>query len=234
MKGKTLVFVGVLAAIIGAALLIANKQITAESVVITGAILFIVTGLGNLIVYGHKDSKSSIAKIMSQVANAAAIILGVVMLVFQSTFVPLVSFIFGVLIALCALWQFFTLAVGIRPAQLPAWNYVFPLALVGVSAFIFFQGDALQTTIMIATGSGIALFGLASIVEGSMLGAHNRRINREVKEQNKKSEGSPYDLPPVAPAYKPEDENSTGYDLDASGKQEQVKTKSEASDNRTI
>lgn len=230
MKGKTLFFIGVLAAIIGAALLIAYKQITANIVIITGAILFIVTGVGNLIVYGHKDSKSSVAKIMSQLANAAAIILGVVMLVFQSTFVPLVSFIFGVLVALCALWQFFTLAVGIRPAQLPAWTYVFPLALVGVAIYIFLQGEALETTIMIATGSGIALFGLASIIEGSILGTHNRRIIREAKEQSKKAETSPYDMPPVEPAYKPEEEDETGYDLDAPGKRVQEKPTPETSD----
>jgi len=177
MKGKTLSIVGILAAAIGALLIICNTAITKSGVIVTGGILFVGVGLANLIFFGAgKGSAQGTARVLTLIANAAAIILGLCMIVFRDVFSNLIPFIFGLLIAICAIWQFFTLAISVRPVQLPGWLYLFPVAILGGSVYIFFTDNTTsEHIVMLATGIAIALFGISCIIEGSLLGVHNRR-----------------------------------------------------------
>lgn len=176
MKGKSLSAIGLIALIAGALLIIFYEYITSAKVVLTGGILFVGVGVSNLIVFGQNTKESrGVARLFNQIANAAAIVLGICMLVFRDTFLPLVPFIFGLLVAVCSLWQFFLLAVGTRPYQMPAWQYLFPVLLAADAVYIFMQKLTDERVIVLATGIGIALMGLACVVEGSSLGMCRRR-----------------------------------------------------------
>ncbi|MCD8388079.1 MAG: DUF308 domain-containing protein [Bacteroidales bacterium] len=188
MKGKTLSTLGILIAAVGAVLIICHKQITSTGIVITGGILFMAVGLVNLIIYGQSTKGDhGMGRAFAQIANAAAIVLGICMLVFESTFSPLVPFIFGLLVAVCALWEFFLLAVGTRPHSLPGWMFVFPLLLAGGSVFIFLQKDAEEHLIMLVTGIALAVLGVGCIIEGSALGM--------VRRAARKAEAAPAQTP---------------------------------------
>lgn len=186
MKGKTLTAVGLITLIVGVAIAFFYKDITSHSVVLTGGLLFVAVGVANLIIYGRPGERgSSVSRVFTQIANAAAIVLGICMLVFQGTFAPLVSFIFGLLVAVCALWQFFLLAVGTRPYQLHGWLYLFPLLLAAASIYIFLQSDASDEIISLTTGVSVAVMGAGCICEGSALGIARRRAEKSAAESAK-------------------------------------------------
>ena len=185
MKGKTLSIIGILAAAVGALLIICNAAITKTGVIVTGGILFVGVGLINLIFFGAgKGSAHGAARVLTLIANAAAIVLGLCMIVFRDVFSGLIPFIFGLFIAICAIWQFFTLAISVRPVQLPGWLYLFPVAILGGAVYIFLTDNTTsEHVIMLATGIAIATFGVSCIIEGSLLGVQNRRLLHPAAEK---------------------------------------------------
>lgn len=174
MKGRTLTLLGILAAIVAAALIIARNYITPLGVVITGGALFILAGLANTIAIS-RGKASSMGKMFGYMANAASIVFGLCMIVFQSSFVPLVTFIFGLLVAMMAIWQFYVLAAGVKPYTLAAWLYVFPIALSVCAVYILVAKDGPSTLpVILSTGISIAILALGCLLEGGMLGATRR------------------------------------------------------------
>jgi len=170
---------GILAAIVATALIIARNHITPEGVVLTGGILFIIAGISNTIAIS-RNRPSSTSRIFGYLANAASVVLGICMIAFKESFVPLVSFIFGLLVAMFAVWQFYVLAAGCKPYRLPAWLYAFPIALTAIAAYILLTKASLQQMpIMLTTGISVAVLALGCLIEGGMLGAVRRLAAKE-------------------------------------------------------
>ncbi len=186
MKGHKLIFTALLALAAGVALILTYRTVSSEGVVITGGVMFVLAGFINVIAFlSSRDDRGkshlgAFGLAFGWLTSGAAVVLGLSMLIFQSTFVGLVPFIFGVLVVFGALFQFFVLSVGIRPVTLPAWLYAFPLALAGMSVYFFMQQSQIDdSTIMLATGIAFTIFGAAMFIEGAMVGAANRRQRRE-------------------------------------------------------
>lgn len=179
MKGRTISAIGIAAAIIAAAL-IYFRNMTAAHVVIAGGILFVAVGLINMIFFSvGRGNIKGLARILSIITNTGAIVLGISMLVFTATFSPLIPFVFGLLSAVCALWQFFLLAAGTRPVRLPGWLYIFPMALVAEAAYTILRRGAIpESDTMLITGIALATFALACIIEGAILGNERRKAIR--------------------------------------------------------
>lgn len=186
MKGHKLIFTALLALAAGVALIVTHRTVSSGGVVIAGGVMFVLAGFINVIAFlssrdeNGKSHLGSFGLAFGWLTSGAAVVLGLSMLIFQSTFVGLVPFIFGVLVVFGALFQFFVLSVGIRPVTLPAWLYVFPLVLVGLSVYVFMQQSQTDDRmIMLATGIAFTVFGVAMFIEGAMVGAANRRLRRE-------------------------------------------------------
>lgn len=186
MKGHKLIFTALLALAAGIALMLTYKTVSSGGVVIAGGVMFVLAGFINVIAFlssrdeNGKSHLGSFGLAFGWLTSGAAVVLGLSMLIFQSTFVGLVPFIFGVLVVFGALFQFFVLSVGIRPVTLPAWLYVFPLVLVGLSVYVFMQQSQTDDRmIMLATGIAFTVFGIAMFIEGAMVGTANRRQRRE-------------------------------------------------------
>lgn len=191
MKGKNLIFIGLPVLAAGIALIFTHQGIRSTGVVITGGILFILAGILNLLAAGHERRRADRNGIrghgvatatVNWLACAGAVILGVCMLIFKDTFVALIPFIFGILIAFTAFYQLYVLAYGTRPAMLPGWLYIVPPVLAGGAVYLFLQKPgADDMVIMLATGISLTFFGMAAFAEGIMLGAINRRSMQESK-----------------------------------------------------
>lgn len=182
MRGRTLIFVGIVSAIVAALMLLFRQDISAKRIVELGGVLFIGAGVFDLLFF---NNGSGMSRLFTSITNSIAIIMGVCMLVFRGTFEPMVPFIFGIIVALCALWQFYVLAVGIRPFTLPAWYYFLPLALTGCAVFIFVRKDIISDIdILTTTGIGIAIFALAAIVEGVHTGVLHRKASPETTDNS--------------------------------------------------
>ena len=179
MKGRTISAIGIAAAIIAAAI-IYFRDITAAHVVTAGGTIFVAVGLINMIFFSiGRGNTKGLARILSIITNTGAIILGISMLVFTSTFSPLIPFVFGLLSAVCALWQFFLLAAGTRPVRLPGWLYIFPMALVAAAVYTIIRRGAMpESDTMLITGTALATFAAACIIEGSILGNEHRKTLR--------------------------------------------------------
>lgn len=181
MRGRKLFLTATVVLSAGIVLIISNRSVSSVGVVISGGIMFILAGVLNVgVMLGRgKEGRTRyglVASVVGWVASVAALMLGLAMLVFQSVFVPLVGFMFGVLVAFGALYQYFLFAYSMRSAGLPGWFYVVPTALVGASVYLFtlnpVESDGL---IMLVGGISLTVFGVFVLVAGVMAVSAVRR-----------------------------------------------------------
>lgn len=191
MKGRKLMILAIIVLAIGVVLTITYTSIKSTGVVICGGILFILAGLINLIpMFGTENGKdnneedkkrgshqSALRTIFGWITSTAAIVLGVCMLIFQPTFSTLVPIIFAVLVLSCGLFQFYILAIAIRPITLPAWTYIGGILLIGAAIFLFTLDAGIDDkTLMLTTGISMLVFGVITLIEGFMVGASRRKM----------------------------------------------------------
>ena len=179
MKGKSLLLTALLAIAVGVLLIIFRNDIHSTGVVISGGVLFIVAGLFNVLIFEHKGKKGkgngAVSTTFSWLTCAASVILGLCMLIFQNTFVGLVPVMFGILILFAAVYQYFILAIGSRPATLPCWLYILPTAMVGGAIYVFLRPVYLgDMPVVLTSGICFVVYGLASIIEASIIGHYNK------------------------------------------------------------
>lgn len=118
MKGKNLIFTGLLVAAVGLMMLLFRNALASGGVVIAAGILFVGAGVLNMSVFlGARDKKGharmgALGTVFGWVASAAAVVLGLAMLIFSNAFAALVGFMFAVLLLFAALFQLFLLLFG--------------------------------------------------------------------------------------------------------------------------
>lgn len=175
MRGRSLTIAGIFAAAVAAVLIIFCNNINLSGVTTTCGIMFIGVGILNLIFFSYA-SKAESGRLLNLITNAAAVLLGICMLVFRHEFEPMITFMLALFVAVCALWQFFVLAIGARPFQLPAWLYLFPVLLVaGSVSLFFFRQQRQDAMLMLITGISLAVMAVGCICEGSALGYARRK-----------------------------------------------------------
>lgn len=129
--------------------------------------------------YGH------MATLLAWVTSGGAVALGLCMLIFTNVFSGLVPTVFAALILLGALFQFYLLAYGSRPLRLPVWLFGIPVALLGVSVYIYLQhaGDDLQEQhVMLATGITFVVYGLVMYIESALMGYGHRQLAKAASQ----------------------------------------------------
>ena len=199
MKGRSLILAALLFLVAGAVLIITYKTTRTDGVVIVGGIMFIVCGLLNIFSYiadkpGQKEieadrkagrrtrQRSGLSNALAWVSSSAAVILGLCLLIFTSTFTSLVPFVFALLITFCSLYQFYLLAIGCRPLRLPSWLFAMPVLMLAAAIYVFIQkpgSDEGEHIIMLITGISFVVFGLTMIVESVLIGTANRKALRQ-------------------------------------------------------
>lgn len=180
---------GILILVAGIVLLICNKTIKPGGIVTVGGILFLLAGIINVVLFlnkrdedTEKSSGSGFGRVLGAVVSLASAFLGITMLIFQDTFARLVAPLFGILLILGVLVQLYIIMIGSRPVRLPGWSYGFPGLLV-VLALIIFMSDLADDKLMIVTGVGLVIFGMAGFIESFMVGAGLRAMNAERGQQ---------------------------------------------------
>lgn len=189
MKGRNLILTGLVAALIGLALIIFRLELADGGVVTVAGIIFLVAGVLNTTVFlASRDKKGetrmgAVGTAIGWVASAAAVVLGLAMLIFSKAFVAIVGFMFAVLLLFAALFQLFLLIFGSRPTKLSALFYLLPAALVGAAIFIFLRkpDTAGEQTVMLVTGISLLVFGIFTIIEGTLVGHTNHTIRKATR-----------------------------------------------------
>ena len=193
MKGRNLLFSGLIIALVGLLLIIFRTSLADGGVVKVAGIIFIAAGVLNVTVFlGSRDKNGNartgtFGTIFGWVASAAAVLMGLSMLLFSKAFVAIIGFMFAVLLLFAAVFQLFVLIFGTRPVKLSGWFYLVPLILVGFAIFVFLRkpDTAGETTDLVLTGIGFIIFGLGGIVEGAVIGDLNRRALKSAKAAKK-------------------------------------------------
>lgn len=211
MKGRNLILTGLVAALIGLALIIFRLELADGGVVTVAGIIFLVAGVLNTTVFlASRDKKGearmgAVGTAIGWVASAAAVVLGLAMLIFSKAFVAIVGFMFAVLLLFAALFQLFLLTFGSRPTKLSALFYLLPAALVGAAIFIFLRkpDTAGEQTVMLVTGISLLVFGIFTIIEGTLVGHTNHTIRKAART----AVAAPPQNASAAPAEEISDEN---------------------------
>ncbi len=92
MKGRNLILMALITLIAGALMLVYRNALASHGIVIGCGILFILAGVANMTVFlGERDKDgrarmSAAGTALGWVASAAAVVLGVVMLLFRTVF----------------------------------------------------------------------------------------------------------------------------------------------------
>lgn len=196
MKGKTLFITALMVLAVGIVLCLTHNDIKSSGVVICGGILFIFAGLLNILnVVEYKSQSSSgnsvayvkqkttFSKALGWLMTVACVVLGLVMLVFTPTFIKLVPLTFGLLVACCALLQFYILIWGVRPVVLTPWLYFVPVVILGLAIYVFtLEAGTQDALIMLLTGIALSVFGVGTIAEAIMIASKRRKNLKAGKE----------------------------------------------------
>ena len=187
---KVSLIAGVLIFAIGLVLILCNKSITGEGVIVLAGVLFLLTGIVNVILYSTHKSEPGEKQIptysvfLGWLMSIAAIILGVCMLIFTKTFGTMIPVIFGILIFFGAVVLSLTMLRGVRKVlKVPGWTWIFPIAMVGLGvATILQEANANDPLIMILTGVSMILFGLGAGVVGILVSGATKGVKRQIEE----------------------------------------------------
>lgn len=197
MKTLNVFLTAILAIAAGVAIIIANQDITAKGVVVAAGIIFIIAGIVNGCVFNFERRAGTITagiSLLTNIGSVAAILLGICLLVFKATFITLVPYVFGVLVAFIAIYHCYILAVGARPATLPAWLYLVSIVLAAFAVYIFLQktdNEMADHRIIFVSGIALAFFGIFGVIEGCMIPHYRKKaLNPEKPEKIDKTETS--------------------------------------------
>lgn len=181
MKHKASLFIAIIILALGVLMVVFNKGITSRDFIIGGGILFIAAAvLDVLAITVLKDDSGrrrtrGVSYGLAWFVSVASLAFGISVLAFQSTFIPLTPYVFAALVFVGALILLYALAIGMRPAVLPAWLYVPPVLMVVAGVVILVDAHAVRDfLIMIYTGVAIALFGLGVALAVIFLNVRHR------------------------------------------------------------
>lgn len=185
MKGRNLILMALVTLAIGILMIIFRNTLASNNVVIGCGILFILAGVANVTVFlGSRDKNGharmgAVGTAIGWLASAAAVVLGVVMVLFRTVFETMVGYMFAVLLLFGALFQFCLLLFGSRPVRLSSWFFLVPMALCGAAVYIFMQQPGRSDyAIMLTTGISLAFFGFMTLVESAAISSGNRTLRK--------------------------------------------------------
>lgn len=200
-KNRTVpLLTGILILVIGLILIICNKSITGAGVVTLAGILFLLTGVINLVIFvtrkDHDGNRVNTggAAFFGWFVSIAAIILGLCMLVFVDTFNSIIPFIFAILVFFGAVTLAYTFIFGLkRVIKIPGWLWIFPLAMI-VLGIVIITRDSVKadSLIMILTGAAMEVFGLGCLFTGALVSGARRQSDADKKMITDATESVPH------------------------------------------
>lgn len=196
MKRRSYFLLSLLAIVAGVIFILSYMTISSAVLVMLGGVLFIVAGLLNMAIYVSKrrehGERKPITTFLGYLTGGAAIILGLLMLIFEATFSVAVPYLFGLLMIVMATVQLFVLLSRRGRMQFSSWFLLAPLVLIGIGVFIAtFEAVVCDSTVMLATGIGLAFSGLVWGVEGFVVGRSGAIADEASAEADEKpSEGN--------------------------------------------
>lgn len=156
-----------------------------QAIMVIAALAFIIPGLALLMsLIGKKDRRAGVG-VGNGVCGAVALILGIVILVAPDVFKPFLVYLFGGVLILIAIWQFYLMLRRNRVVDYPAWLKLL-LVLVATTGIVMCVLDifrynessgSLKWT-MLAAGFGFTVIGLTGLIISYYAARNNHTVKR--------------------------------------------------------
>ena len=194
MKGSTVIITNLIIFAIGILLLAVFRQRDfVHTIIIITGVLFIVPGIINVFSLVREKNKplddptrrTGSAKVLGWITCCAALVLGITMVAIPEAYREVFVYIFAITLTLGAIYHYYMMLRGLRPARFNWWLYIFPTLILGAAAAIFFipslkESDG-QSTVILLTGIALVLFAIMSFIEGAVW----RRVAKQLQLHDK-------------------------------------------------
>ena len=152
---------------------------------VIAALAFIIPGLALLMsLIGKKDRRAGVG-VGNGVCGAVALILGIVILVAPCVFNPFLVYLFGGVLILIAIWQFYLMLRRNRVVDYPAWLKLLPVlvAATGIvmcvlDIFRYNESSGSLKWTMLAAGFGFTVIGLTGLIISYYAARNNHTVKR--------------------------------------------------------
>lgn len=156
-----------------------------QAIMVIAALAFIIPGLALLMsLIGKKDRRAGV-EVGNGVCGAVALILGIVILVAPDVFKPFLVYLFGGVLILIAIWQFYLMLRRNRVVDYPAWLKLLPVlvAATGIvmcvlDIFRYNESSGSLKWTMLAAGFGFTVIGLTGLIISYYAARNNHTVKR--------------------------------------------------------
>lgn len=156
-----------------------------QAIMVIAALAFIIPGLALLMsLIGKKDRRAGVG-VGNGICGAVALILGIVILVAPDVFKPFLVYLFGGVLILIAIWQFYLMLRRNRVVDYPAWLKLLPVlvAATGIvmcvlDIFRYNESSGSLKWTMLAAGFGFTVIGLTGLIISYYAARNNHTVKR--------------------------------------------------------
>lgn len=182
---------GVVAIILGLALVIWPSTIINVVLYLLGGLLLILAAVNLIKYFGCKDKEER--ETTSLINGICALVVGLVFLLATRWLVQMVGFILGALLIVLAVMQIVNLIKAGKTIKVDIWLYLFPIATIVLGIICLLGPNTIVKTLAILFGLGIFVYGVSEIVSIN-------RLRKAMKVRVEKTEAA---AAPAAPAETP-------------------------------
>lgn len=182
---------GVVAIILGLALVIWPSTIINVVLYLLGGLLLILAAVNLIKYFGCKDKEER--ETTSLINGICALVVGLVFLLATRWLVQMVGFILGALLIVLAVMQIVNLIKAGKTIKVDIWLYLFPIATIVLGIICLLGPNTIVKTLAILFGLGIFVYGVSEIVSVN-------RLRKAMKVRVEKAEAA---AAPAAPAETP-------------------------------
>ena len=182
---------GVVAIILGLALVIWPSTIINVVLYLLGGLLLILAAVNLIKYFGCKDKEER--ETTSLINGICALVVGLVFLLATRWLVQMVGFILGALLIVLAVMQIVNLIKAGKTIKVDIWLYLFPIATIVLGIICLLGPNTIVKTLAILFGLGIFVYGVSEIVSIN-------RLRKAMKVRVEKAEAA---AAPAAPAETP-------------------------------
>lgn len=169
MKAKVYFIYAAIAAVLSTLLILGRNVISSFAIICIVAAVFAIAGVLTLIASARVRTRN-MARMLTMLCSVAAVVGGVLLLVFSSAVAATLPAVMGVAVAAAALWQAMViLRRPISEAKHSRWLLISPAALIIIATYLWLLAPESDPQAMGAMGVAAAIIALSSAIEGFVL-----------------------------------------------------------------
>lgn len=153
---------GIIAVILGLAIVCWPTAIIKVVFYVLGALLFILAAVNFIKYFGCRDKNER--ETSSLINGICALVVGLLFLIATRWLVQMVGLILGALLVILAIMQIVNLIKAGKTIKVDVWHYLFPIATIVLGVICLLRPNAMIKTLAILFGLGIFIYGVSEIL----------------------------------------------------------------------